>query len=134
VLTKSGDLWLILGDGRLGRSRTAKIGSGLQRHDWLRATGDFDRDGRPDLISKVGDRLVLHRGTAKGVARPITLATGWAGFSNVTSIGDFTGDGRADVIARTTTGRLVVFAGNGKDRVVRQATLPGSFTGTRFAA
>ena len=52
----------------------------------------------------------------------------------MTSIGDFTGDGKPDVIARTSTGRLVVFAGNGKDRITRQATLPGSFAGTRFAA
>jgi hypothetical protein len=52
----------------------------------------------------------------------------------VTSIGDFTGDGRADLVARTTTGRLVIFAGNGRDRLTRQATLPGSFTGIRFAA
>jgi SpoIID/LytB domain protein len=133
VMTKTGNLWLIFGDGRLGRSRTTKVNSGLQRHDWLRATGDFDRDGRPDLVSKVGDRLVLHRGTAKGLARPVTLATGWAGFSNITSIGDFTGDGRADVIARTTTGRLVVFTGNGRDKITRQATLPGTFAGTRFA-
>jgi stage II sporulation protein D len=134
VLTKAGNLWLVLGDGKLGRTRTTKISSGWQRHDWLRATGDFDRDGRPDLISKVGDRLMLHRRTAAGLASPITLATGWGGISNVTSIGDFTGDGNADVIARTTTGRLVVFAGNGKDRIIRQATLPGSFSGTRFAA
>ncbi len=134
VLTTTGNLSLIFGDGKLGRSRTTRISSGLQQHDWLRATGDFDRDGRPDLISKVGDRLVLHRGTATGVARPGTLASGWAGFANLTSIGDFTGDGRADVVARTKTGRLVVFVGNGKDRITRQATLPGSFTGTRFAA
>ena len=134
VLTGAGDLVMIFGDGKLGASRTTKISSGWQRHDWLRATGDFDRDGRADLVSKVGDRLVLHRGTAKGLAGPITLATGWTGFANLTSIGDFTGDGRADLIARTTTGRLVVFAGNGKDRITRQVTLSGSFAGTRFAA
>jgi hypothetical protein len=134
VLTKAGKLSLIFGNGQLGRSRTTKITSGWQRHDWLRATGDFDRDGRPDLISKLGDQLMLHRGTATGLAPPITLATGWAGFANLTSIGDFTGDGRADAIARTKTGRLVVFVGNGKDRITRQATLAGSFAGTRFAA
>ena len=134
VVTKAGKVWLVPGDGKLGRSRGRMIGSGWQRHDWLRAPGDFDRDGRPDLISKLGDRLLLHRGTAQGLARPITLTTGLAGLANVTSIGDFTGDGRADLVARTTTGRLVVFAGNGKDRLTRQATLPGSFAGTRFAA
>ena len=133
VITKAGNLWLMFGDGKLGRSRTRKIGSGWQRHDWLRAPGDFNRDGRPDLISKLGDRLLLHRGTASGLARPVTLATGLAGLVTVTSVGDFTGDHRADVIARTATGQLVVFTGNGKDRITRQATLPGTFAGTRFA-
>ena len=134
LLNDTGNVWLVLGNGKLGRSGVRKIGSGWQRHDWLRATGDFDRDGRQDLVSRVGDRLVLHRGTAKGLARPVTLATGWAAFSSITSIGDFTGDGRADVIARTRTGRLVVFTGNGRDKITRQATLPGSFAGTRFTA
>jgi len=134
VITGAGKLWLVPGDGKLGRLPGKLIGSGWQRHDWLRAPGDFNRDGRPDLISRLGDRLLLHRGTARGLAQPITLTTGLAGLANVTSIGDFTGDGRADLVARTTTGRLVVFAGNGRDRLARQATLPGSFTGTRFAA
>jgi SpoIID/LytB domain protein len=133
VLTTAGNVWLVLGDGKLGRVGTRKIASGWQQHDWLRAPGDFDRDGRPDLISKLGDRLLLHRGTAIGLARPVTLTTGLVGLAAVTSIGDFTGDGRADLVARTTTGRLVVLAGNGKDRITRRTTLPGSFAGTRFA-
>jgi FG-GAP-like repeat len=51
----------------------------------------------------------------------------------VTSIGDFTGDGRPDLVARTTSGRLVIYRGNGKDRITRHTTLPGFYTGTRFA-
>jgi SpoIID/LytB domain protein len=133
VLSTAGNVWLVLGDGRLGRAGTKKVASGWQRHDWLRAPGDFDRDGRPDLISKLGDRLLLHGGTTSGLARPVTLTTGLADLAAVTSIGDFTGDGRADVVARTTSGRLVVLVGNGKDRITRRTTLPGSFAGTRFA-
>ena len=37
------------------------------------------------------------------------------------------------MVARTTDGELVVYAGNGKDSLTRGATLPGSFSGTRFA-
>jgi stage II sporulation protein D len=133
MITAAGDLWISYGDGRVGRSSVRKISSGWGSHDWLRAPGDFNRDGRDDLISKQGDRLLLHRGTATGFAPPVTLASGWSGFASVTSIGDFTGDGRADLVARSSTGQLVVFAGNGRDRVTRAATLAGSFTGTRFA-
>lgn len=132
TLTDTGDVWFTLGNGRTGRLRAVRISSGWSGHDWLRGVGDFDRDGRADLVSLAGDRLLLHRGTASGVARPVTLATGWSGFANLTSVGDVTGDGRVDLVARTTGGRLVIFTGNGKDRVVRGATLSGSFSGTRF--
>lgn len=132
TLTDAGNLWYTLGDGRTGRLRAVRVSSGWSGHDWLRGPGDFDGDGRVDLVSLSGDRLLLHRGTTNGLARPVTLATGWSGYANVTSVGDFTGDGRADIVARTTGGRLVVFAGNGKDRVTRGITLSGSFTGTRF--
>ena len=37
------------------------------------------------------------------------------------------------MVARTTDGRLVVYAGDGKDSLTRAATLAGSFAGTRFA-
>ena len=133
VITDAGNLWLYYGDGRTGRKSKTKISSGWADHDWLRAPGDFDRDGRVDLITKSGDQVLLHRGTASGFAAPVTLATGWSGISTITSVGDVTGDGKADVVARTTDGRLVTYAGNGKDWLTRAATLSGSFSGTRFA-
>ena len=132
TLTEAGNLWFTLGNGRTGRLRAVRVSSRWSGHDWLRGVGDFDRDGRADLVSLAGDRLLLHRGTTEGLARPVTLATGWSGYANITAVGDVTGDGRADIVARTTEGRLVIFTGNGKDRVARGATLPGSFAGTRF--
>jgi len=133
VITDAGNLWLYYGNGKSGRKNKTKISEGWADHEWLRAPGDFDRDGRVDLITQLGDAVLLHRGTGKGFAPPITLATGWSGISTITSVGDVTGDRRADVIARTSAGRLVVYTGNGKNRLTRGATLPGSFSGTRFA-
>ena len=132
VITETGNLWLYYGDGRTGRKTKTKISSGWADHDWLRAPGDFDRDGRLDLITRIGDRVLLHRGTKSGFAAPVTLASRWSGVSTIASVGDVTGDGRADVLARTTDGKLVTYAGNGKDSLTRDATLPGSFSGTRF--
>ena len=132
VITETGNLWLYYGDGRTGRKSKTKISSGWADHDWLRAPGDFDRDGRVDLITELGDRVLLHRGTKSGFAAPVTLASRWSGVSTITSVGDVTGDGKADVLARTTDGKLVVYAGDGKDTLTRAATLPGSFSGTRF--
>ena len=68
--------------------------------------------------------MLLHRGTKSGFAAPVTLASRWPGVSTIASVGDVTGDGRADVLARTTDGKLVTYAGNGKDSLTRDATLP----------
>jgi hypothetical protein len=133
VITKAGNLWLYYGDGKTGRAGRKLISGGWQDHSWLRAPGDFDRDGRPDLISLVGDQLLLHRGIKDGFAAPVKLATGWGSISSITSIGDVNGHQRADVIARTSKGKLVIYRGNSRATLTRSATLPGSFAGTRFA-
>jgi stage II sporulation protein D len=133
VITQAGNLWLYIGNGKSGRGSRKLISSGWQDHSWLRAPGDFNGDRRPDLISLVGDHLLLHKGTKGGFAAPITLATGWADISSITSVGDFDGDHHADVIARTNAGRLVLYKGNGRAGLTRSATLPGSFTGSHFA-
>ena len=85
------------------------------------------------MISRVGDRLLLHKGVKGGFAAPVTLAIGWSDISSITSVGDFDGDGKADVIARTTDGRLVLYKGDGRATLTRVPALSGSFTGTRFA-
>ena len=92
VITETGNLWLYYGDGKTGRKSKTKISSGWADHDWLRAPGDFDRDGRVDLITELGDRVLLHRGTKSGFAAPVTLASRWSGVSTIASVGDVTGD------------------------------------------
>jgi stage II sporulation protein D len=133
VITRAGNLWLYYGDGKLGRASRKLISSGWQDHSWLRGPGDFNGDGRPDLISLVGDHLLLHKGMKGGLATPVTLATGWSDISSITSVGDFDSDHRADVIARTKDGRLMLYKGNGRATLTRSTTLAGSFAGTRFA-
>jgi hypothetical protein len=133
VITKAGNLWLYYGDGKTGRAGRKLISRGWQDHSWLRGPGDFNRDGRPDLISLVGDHLLLHKGIKGGFAKPVTLATGWKDVSSVTSVGDVDGDGRADVIARTSNGRLVLYKGDGSSTLTRNAILAGAFGGTHFA-
>jgi hypothetical protein len=133
VITNAGNLWLYYGDGKLGRAGRKLISSGWQDHSWLRGPGNFDHDGRPDLISRLGDHLLLHKGIKGGFASPVTLASDWSGISSITSVGDFDGDKRADVIARTKDGRLVLYTGDGHTTLTRRTTLPGSFTDTHFA-
>ena len=103
-----------------GRASRKLISGGWQDHSWLRGPGDFNGDGRHDLISLVDDHLLLHKGTKSGFATPVTLATGWADISSITSVGDFDGDHRADVIARTKDGRLVLTKGCSTKGMVTQ--------------
>ncbi|CAA9295578.1 MAG: SpoIID [uncultured Friedmanniella sp.] len=133
VISTAGNLWIYAGNGRTGREKRIKIGSGWQRHDSLRGPGDLTGDGRPDLLTVRGDRLYLHRGTATSFAAATSLGTGWSSYAAIAAVGDLSGDGRGDVLARTSTGKLLLFKGDGKGRISAGTTLAGTWTGTRFA-
>ncbi|MGW1882765.1 FG-GAP-like repeat-containing protein [Streptomyces sp. NPDC001970] len=108
----AGRLWFTPGDGT-GRL----IGTGgwngmnaLARH------GDFNRDGREDLIAGEAStgKLWLYPGTGTGSlgTRKLIGAGGWNGMRNITAFGDLTGDGRSDLIAvEKTTGKLYLYPG-----------------------
>jgi stage II sporulation protein D len=132
VITKVGNLWLYYGDGKAGRKAKKKIAAGWNDHDWLRAVGDWNRDGRPDLVSRVGDTLWLHRGTATGFAAPISLGNGWSAPAAITSVGDFDGDGKSDIVARTPGDQLLLYRGNGSTGISSPTAVTGSYRGTRF--
>ena len=133
VISTAGNLWVYAGNGRTGREKRIKIGSGWRNHDSLRGPGDLTGDGRPDLLTVRGDRLYLHRGTATSFAKAASLGTGWSAHAALAAVGDLSGDGRGDVLARTSTGRLLLFKGDGKGRLGGATRLPGTWTGTRFA-
>jgi hypothetical protein len=107
---------LFLYRGRDGLSKRTQIGSGWQGFTALFSTGDFDGDRRADVLGRTADgRLVLYRGNGKGgwAAPGKVIGSGWGGFTALTGIGDFDGDRRADVLARTKSGALMLYRGNG---------------------
>ena len=133
VISTAGNLWIYAGDGRTGRESRIKVSSGWADHDSLRGPGDLTGDGRPDLLTVRGDRLYLHRGTATGFGSGTSLGTGWSGYAALAAVGDLSGDRKGDLLARTSTGKLVLFKGDGAGRLGAGTTLPGTWTGTRFA-
>ena len=133
VLTRAGNLWIVYGDGRTGRARSVRLATGWRNRDWLRGPGDLTGDGRPDLLSKAGGTLYLHPGTRTGFGPGRPLGTSWRGITTITSIGDFDGDRRADVVARTASGQLRLYRGDGRGRLLAPSPLNGRFAGTRFA-
>jgi hypothetical protein len=133
VISRAGNLWFYYGNGRTGRAGRLLVSGGWQGTDALRGPGDLTGDGRPDLLTLDGDRLYLHRGTAKGLAARVSLGTGWRTYAALTAVGDVDGDGRNDVLGRTAAGRVVLLRGDGRGHLAAGRNLAGSYAGTRFA-
>ena len=96
------------------------------------ADGDFDRDGRSDVLARIATtgQLRLFRGTSNPraplAAGTTVPGTGWNSFDALVG-GDFDGDGRSDVIARRPGGTLRFFRGTG-------TTAPLFATGVDFGS
>ena len=122
--TLDGRLYLYTGTGAGRVSAGRQIGSGWNVYDRISGAGDFSGDGNTDLLARTpsGD-LYLYRGNGVGgwTGSRIKIGHGWNTYDRLLSAGDFTGDGAMDVIARTPSGVLYLYRGNGI----------GGWTGTR---
>ena len=115
ILTRltTGDLVLQRGNGtgRIAASRTIGTGWGGMRQI---TAGDFDGDGRRDLVTvrSSDGALVLYPGNGSGgfLESRLMGASGWGAMSAVRGVGDVTGDGRDDLLARRASdGALLVY-------------------------
>ena len=108
VRTADGALKLFRGNGSNGFIAPAvQIGKGWKGFTALVAPGDFNGDGRSDLIARMPDgRLKLFRGNGSNgfIAPAVQISTGWNGFTAVVAPGDFNGDHQPDLIARAPMG------------------------------
>ncbi len=76
--------------------------------------GDWNLDGRGDLVVKEGGDLWLHAGQGRGkFATPTRLATGFGQVTKLAAVGDFTGDGRPDLMGQPKGGSMRIYPGNG---------------------
>jgi hypothetical protein len=115
--TATGYLWLYRGNGTGGWLPRVRIGTGWQGMNLIETVGDFNGDGKLDVIARqasTGD-LLLYRGNGKGGwLGSVRIGTGWQSMNVIFGPGDFNGDGRVDVLARqTSTGDLLLYRGNG---------------------
>lgn len=113
-----GDLRLYRGNGAGGwASGTGlTIGQGWAGFTDLFSVGDFDGDGRADLMGRTaGGILMLYPTTGDGNWGNIrSIGQGWGGMTSISSMGDFNGDGNVDVLAVTATGDMYIYRGNGR--------------------
>lgn len=89
--------------------------------------GDWDRDGKGDIItrSSTTGALYVWRGIGGGkLASGSQIATGFTRFSNITVIGDVTGDGYPDLVATGPTGKSFVYPGNGLKGIKARLAAP----------
>jgi hypothetical protein len=117
----TGEMFLYRGNGAGGwiDGHGVALGTGWNMYSKLFSPGDFDGDGKSDVIGvKPTGEVFLYRGNgATGWLNGnggTSITSGWNIYSLVFSPGDFTGDGKSDVIARkTATGELLLYRGNG---------------------
>ncbi|MDD1477063.1 GH25 family lysozyme [Arthrobacter sp. H16F315] len=79
------------------------------------STGDFDGDGKSDLIQRRADgELWLYSGDGTG-RYPVSrrIGAGWQIYDSVVGVGDYNGDGKNDLVARKLDGSLWFYAGTG---------------------
>lgn len=88
-------------------------GGGWQRSHFL-VGGDFDNDGRGDLMA-VNDLGILsfYPGQPERFGPSVEIGGGWSEFTAMTGGADYNGDGKADLLARTAAGQLYLYPGLG---------------------
>jgi stage II sporulation protein D len=112
-----GSLWLYKGNGQGGfLGGGVRIGAGWNIFTSIFGSGDFDGDGKMDVVARASDgRLLLYAGNGTGGWKSSrVIGAGWNTFSSIISSGDFTGDRASDIIARSTDGNLWLYPGNGQ--------------------
>lgn len=119
----SGTVSVFLGHGGGGFAPERTVNVGPSRAGAL-TTGDFNRDGRLDLVTtSFGVTLVLGDG-AGGFGPPATFPTG-SGIAYAIAASDFSGDGNLDVATANYDGNNVsVLLGDGAGGFGPPTTLP----------
>ncbi len=120
------------GNGRFGVR--VQIGYGWWGHDVARRGGDFNNDGRGDLIARdANGDLWAYLGTGRASRRLARSAGGWNIFSTITGGGDYDGDGNADIIGRNGSDQtLWLYRGTGSGSVGTVQQIGNGWGGFRF--
>ncbi|MFB7497129.1 trypsin-like serine protease [Streptomyces sp. NPDC056161] len=116
----AGNLWIYPGKGNGTFAAAVKVGPGWNQYNMVLGHGDFNGDGRADLLARKssGGDLFLYKGTGKAgtgaFAARVTVRKAWTNYNVFDAVGDVTGDGKADFLTRSPGGTLYLYPGTGK--------------------
>ena len=104
---RTGAASVLPGNGKGGFKAAVGKTASYAGYRWFTAVGDFNRDGKADLVVRDDrSRALLLPGTGKGTfGKPVVLSAAWT-FHRAYGAGDFNGDGNPDLFARSADGRL----------------------------
>ena len=105
------------GAGTFAAGGGQAIGTGWGSFTALLAPGDWSGDGKPDLLARNSDGLLLmYRGNGRSgflTGQGERIGSGWGPFTALLAPRDWNGDGKRDILARTSDGKLLMYRGNG---------------------
>ncbi|MEH1055731.1 LamG-like jellyroll fold domain-containing protein [Micromonospora sp. CPCC 206171] len=115
------NLYMLKGNGTGGWISTVatQIGSGWQSADLLAAPGDFNGDGKDDIVYRNSSDKNLYMVAGNGTGgwstgTSIKIGSGWGSANALLTSGDFDGDKKADVVYRKSTDNdMYLVSGNG---------------------
>ncbi|MGL4174380.1 MAG: FG-GAP-like repeat-containing protein [Actinomycetota bacterium] len=110
--SQTGALILYGGNGKGSFAFTRQIGTGWSGMNLITGVGDWDGDGRVDLVSrgKANGLLYLYRGSGGyGFLSGRATGPGWQNMTAILGAGDTDGNGRTDLYARRSDGTLVLY-------------------------
>ena len=131
-LNSAGALRVFPNTGRRNLGNPIDTGVVLDGIDLLLNVGDWNGDGRGDVMTRQESTGVLQlRPGLKGnrLGKPVTAGTGWGSITRIAAVGDVNGDGHPDLVGRADDGTERVYPGNGTtgfgDSYVARSTVPG---------
>lgn len=116
IQSSTNNMYLYPGRSTVTLGARTLVGSGWGSMGELTGAGDFDRDGRVDLIARRNSdgTLWMFPGRATGFGSRKQIGTGWNSMRDLVGVGDFDRDGFTDLAAvRSSDGVLFMWTGAG---------------------
>lgn len=122
----TGRLWIYHGNGAGSFVGKTALGTGWGAMSHVFSPGDFNGDGRRDLIAieRATGLMWFYPGNGALKFGPrAQIGNGWNEVQAASAAGDLTGDGVPDIVGVLTNGQVKVYGGSGRGRFASTTTV-----------